>query len=94
MALSSLFTVSDADNDTITAYQVWDATADPSSGHFVINGVAQPERAVNNLLPSQIAQTRFLVGTIDDNIQIRAFDGYSWSAADSAHWSPFHITAT
>jgi hypothetical protein len=31
-ALSSLFSVSDADNDTITRYQLWDGTADPLSG--------------------------------------------------------------
>jgi hypothetical protein len=94
VTLASLFSVSDVDGDAITAYQLWDATADPNSGHFVINGTPQAERAVINLTPSQLAQTSFLVGTVDDNIQIRAFDGFAWSAADSAQWSPFHITAT
>src|SRR5207244_12862473 len=41
IAASSLFTVSDADNDTITHYQFWDSTADPASGHWVDRGVAQ-----------------------------------------------------
>src|SRR5262249_32937665 len=37
----ALFTVSDADNDVPTKYQFWDSTADPASGHFVVNGAAQ-----------------------------------------------------
>jgi hypothetical protein len=94
LALSSLFSVSDADGDAITRYQLWDSTSDPLSGHFVVNGVAQPERAVIDLTPSQIAQTSLLVGTLGDNLQIRAFDGFTWSAPDSASWAPFHVTAT
>jgi hypothetical protein len=94
LALSSLFSVSDPDGDTITKYQLWDSTADPSSGHFVVNGTPQPERAVIDITAAQLAQTTFLVGTAGDNLQIRAFDGYSWSAADNASWAPFHITAT
>src|SRR5207253_3112525 len=62
-ALSSLFSVSDADGDTITRYQLWDGTADPLSGHFVINGVAQPERAVIDITAAQVAQTSFVAGT-------------------------------
>ena len=57
VALSSLFSVSVAESDTITAYQIWDATADPLSGHFLVNGVAQPERAVIDLTPSQLGLT-------------------------------------
>ena len=41
-SLSSLFSVSDADGDTITKYELWDSTSDATSGHFVVNGVAQP----------------------------------------------------
>ena len=39
--MSSLFTASDPDGDTITQYRFWDGTADPNSGHVVVNGVAQ-----------------------------------------------------
>ena len=44
-----------------------------------------------DITPAQLAQTSFLAGTVGDSLQIRAFDGYTWSAADSAAWAPFHI---
>jgi hypothetical protein len=34
-AVSSLFSVSDADGDAMTRYQFWDSTGDPTSGYFV-----------------------------------------------------------
>jgi len=49
--LSSLVSVSDADNDTITKYQLWDGSRDPNSGHWVVNGVAQAAGTVT--LPSR-----------------------------------------
>jgi hypothetical protein len=91
---ANLFSVSDADGDAITEYQLWDGTADPSSGHFVVNGVAQAARTVIDIPASQLGQVSFLVGTITDTLQVRAFDGRSWSAADSAQWSPFHVAAS
>src|SRR5262249_6051021 len=36
---ATLFSVTDADNDVPTKYQLWDSTADASSGHFVVNGI-------------------------------------------------------
>jgi Ca2+-binding RTX toxin-like protein len=94
LAASSLFTVSDADNDTITRYQLWDDTADASSGHFVVNGVAQAAHSVIDITASQLSQTSFITGTTGDSLQIRAFDGTNWSAADSAAWSPFLVTVS
>ena len=41
VAVTSLFSVSDADGDTITKYQFCDSSSDPQSGHFVVGGVAQ-----------------------------------------------------
>jgi hypothetical protein len=94
LPLSSLFTVSDADGDTITRYQIYDNTGDPNSGHFVVNGVAQAAGQVIDLTPDQVAQTSFVTGTVGDTLQIRAFDGMQWSAADNANWAPFTITVT
>jgi hypothetical protein len=91
LSLASLISVSDADGDSMTRYQLYDGTSDPNSGHFVVNGVAQSARIVIDLTAAQAAQTSFLTGTADDDIQIRAFDGHAWSAADTANWSPFHI---
>jgi hypothetical protein len=91
-ALSSLFSVTDADGDPITQYQLWDATRDSASGHFVVNGVAQPANSVVTIGAADLAHTSFVTGTVGDNLQIRAFDGITWSAADNASWAPFTIT--
>ena len=92
VALSSLFSVSDADGNAITQYQLWDSTRDPTSGHFVVNGAAQAAGTVITISAAQLAQTSFVTGTIGDALQIRAFDGFNWSAADNAAWSPFTIS--
>jgi hemolysin type calcium-binding protein len=92
VAVSSLFTVSDPDSDTITRYQLWDSTNDPNSGYFVVNGVVQPAWTVIDITAAQLAQTSFIAGTVGDGIQIRAFDGAAWSAADNVRWAPFTVT--
>jgi hypothetical protein len=92
LAASSLFSVNDADGDAITEYQFWDATSDPSSGHFVVNGVAQAPRTVIDISAAQLAQVSFATGSIGDALQIRAYDGTAWSAPDSAQWAPFTVT--
>jgi autotransporter-associated beta strand protein len=92
LALSSLFTVSDADGDAITKYQLWDAISDPASGNFVVNEVVQAPRTVVEITAAQLAQTSFVTGTSSDNLQIRAFDGTAWSPDDSTgHWAPFTV---
>ena len=93
VSLGSLFSVSDPDNDTITRIQLYDNTSDPNSGHFVVNGVVQPARTVIDLTLNQAAQTIFVGGTVNDVLQIRAFDGFSWSAGDSSDWAPFTVFA-
>jgi len=96
-ALSSLITVNDADGDSITAYQLWDSTAGGGSGHFEIAGVAQAERAVIDITAAQLAQTTFVTGNLasgGDTLQIRAFDGFAWSAPDNGAWAPFHINVS
>ncbi len=88
---SNLFTVSDADNDTITQYQLWDGTNDPNSGHWVVNGVAKPAQTVIDITASQLSQVSFVAGTVSDRLQVRAFDGMAWSVPESGQWAPFHI---
>ncbi len=92
LALSSLFTVTDPDGDTITRYQLKDTSTDAASGHFVVNGVAQAAGTVIEITAAQLAQTSFVTGTAADNLQVRAFDGTTWSAADNAQWSPFTVS--
>jgi hypothetical protein len=91
LAASSLFTVSDPNGFAITEYQFWDSTRDPASGHFYINGVQQAAGTVIDLPASQIGQVDFVTGTVGNALQVRAFDGTSWSAGDTAAWAPFTI---
>ncbi len=92
LALSSLFSVNDADGDPMMKYQLWDSTSDPDSGHFTVNGVAQPAATIIDITAAQLSQTSFVTGTVGASLQIRAFDGYEWSAPYNAAWSPFTVT--
>ena len=94
LPLSNLITVTDPDGDTMTKYQLWDSTSDPNSGHWVVNGQAQAASTIINVTAAQLAQTSFLTGTVGDSLQIRAFDGLTWTAADNASWAPFHINVS
>ena len=85
-AASSLFSVSDADGDAITAYRFRDATAGNSSGHFVVNGVTQGANQTINMSAAQLSQTTFQTGTTADNLWVQAFDGQAWSA-----WTQFQL---
>ena len=91
IAASSLFSVSDSDGDPVTSYDLWDSTRDPNSGHFVVNGVAQSAATVIHVTAAQLAQTSFVTGLVSDSLQIRASDGFAWSASDNAAWSPFNV---
>ena len=85
---SSLFSVSDADGDAITTYQFWDSTADPASGHWVVNGVAQGAGMAIDVTAAQLAQTTFQSGSGTDDLWVRASDGTDWGA-----WKEFHVTS-
>ena len=86
LAASSLFQVSDADGDAIANYRLWDSTADGTSGHFVINGVAQGANQHINVSATQLAQTTFQTGTTADDLWVQAFDGTVWS-----DWKEFDL---
>jgi hypothetical protein len=87
-AASSLLSVSDADGDAMTRYQFWDATADPASGHFVVNGAAQGVNQIIDVSAAQFSQTMFQSGSGPDDLWVRAFDGMQWSA-----WKELHVNA-
>jgi hypothetical protein len=86
VAMSSLFTASDPDGDAITQYRFWDGTADPNSGHVVVNGVAQGKDTYIPITASQLAQTTFQAGTVSDQMWVQANDGSQWGA-----WTIFNI---
>ena len=87
LAASSLFSVSDADGDAMTRYTFWDSTADATSGHFVVNGVAQGTKQTIMVSAAQLAQTTFQTGTTADDLWVQAYDGAAWSG-----WKEFHLT--
>src|SRR5205814_2247762 len=88
MAAGTLFSVSDSDNDPITAYQLWDATTDAASGHWVVGGIAQDASTVIDVTAAQLASTRFQSGSGSDDLWVRASDGFLWS-----DWKEFHVNA-
>jgi VCBS repeat-containing protein len=89
MAAAALFTVSDPFGDPMTAYQFYDNTSDPASGHFVLNGVAQGAIQTISVTAAQLSQVSFQSGSGTDDLYVRATDdGTQWSA-----WTGFHVTA-
>ena len=83
ISASSLFSVTDADNDVLT-YFLYDGTA--GGGHFVVNGTAVADQTVVALSAAQLAQTTFQTGTMMDDLWARVNDGTEWSP-----WKEFHI---
>ncbi|CAN7322707.1 matrixin family metalloprotease [Bradyrhizobium sp. LjRoot220] len=86
VAVTSLFSVSDADSDTISKYQFWDSSNDPLSGHFVVGGVAQGVGQGIDLTAAQLSSTTFQTGSASDDLWVRVYDGTEWSA-----WKGFHV---
>jgi hypothetical protein len=80
LPVSSLFSGSDADGDTLT-YYLYDGTAAASSGHFVVNGTIVPAQTIYQVSAAQLAQTTFVAGAngTSDDIYVEAFDGQAYS---------------
>jgi hypothetical protein len=89
-AASSLFSVTDADGDTITEYQFYDGPV--ATGHFTVNGVVQGINQIVDVSAAQLAQTTFVAGPGTDDVYVRAFDGKNWSV-ENGNWTMFHVTA-
>src|SRR2546423_14579569 len=87
-AASSLFSVTDAENDSITKYQFYDSTADAASGYWIVNGLAQGANQYIDVTAALFAQTSFQSGSGSDDLWVRANDGTAWSA-----WKEFHVNA-
>ncbi|MET4036872.1 MULTISPECIES: M10 family metallopeptidase C-terminal domain-containing protein [unclassified Bradyrhizobium] len=92
LSLSSLFSVTDADNDTLT-YFLYEGTTGPNSGHFTINGVAVANQTVVALGIDQLAQATFVTGAqgITDDLNVMAYDGQSYSGNTS--FTKFQVSA-
>ncbi len=82
---SSLFSVTDADADSIAQYEFWDSTA--GNGHFTVGGVEQGVNVAIGVAASQLADTDFVAAasTGSDSVWVRAHDGMAWS--DWKNWA-------
>jgi hypothetical protein len=89
IAASSLFSISDADNDPLT-YFLYDGTA--GGGHFAVNGAAVAAQTVVALSASQLAQTTFVAGPAGttDALSVAAFDGQAYS--NNTTFSQFQVS--
>jgi hypothetical protein len=44
---------------------------------------------VIGIIAAQLAQASLAAGRVNNGIQIRAFDGFAWSATDNVRWRCF-----
>ncbi|WP_420971556.1 AIDA repeat-containing protein [Bradyrhizobium sp. B120] len=89
VAVSTLFSTTDAENDPITQYAFWDTGG---NGHFVVNGVAQATNAEIDVAAANLSQVSYVFGpggSTPDTLWVKANDGSMWSA-----WQSFTATAT
>ena len=63
IAVSSLFSVHDAEGDAITAYQFWDFIGNPIGGHWVVGGAAQPAGQAIDVTSLQFSSATFQSGS-------------------------------
>jgi hypothetical protein len=85
LAASSLFTTTDPNNEPLT-YAFYDNTPDATSGHFVVNGVAQAANQVIYLTAAQLAQTTFVAGTTtSDDLFVNVAEGSQWAGSKEFH---------
>jgi hypothetical protein len=76
---STLFSVTDADNDTITQYQFYDGGA--GGGQFRVNGVGQASGASITVNAANLASTTYAAGATQgsETLWVRVNDGIAWS---------------
>ena len=85
ISASSLFQASDADGDGLT-YFFYDNSADPTSGHFTVNGVVQAAGTTFAVSAAQLAQTTFTVGTAGtEDLFVNVWDGLAFSGPQEFH---------
>ena len=88
LQVSSLFSATDADGDTLN-YFFQDGTAAANSGHFVLNGAAIAQGAAFHVTgAAQLAQLTFVAGSIDDSLAVQVGDdngGLTPGAAFQVH---------
>ena len=90
LAVSSLFTGHDPENEVLT-YYVYDKTPAANSGHFELDGSALQAGTVYTLSAEQYAQTTFFAGVkgVTDDVLVMTYDGHNYS--NNTNWNEFHV---
>jgi hypothetical protein len=80
VAVSTLFSTSDADGDAITRYRFWDNGT--GGGEFRVNGVAKTPKMEFEVDAAALADTVYAAGAVTgtEGIAISVYDGAAWSA--------------
>ena len=83
---SSLFAANDADGDNLL-YFFYDNSADPTSGHFTVNGVVQAAGTTFAVSAAQLALTTFTAGAFgsSDDLFVNVWDGELFSGPKEFH---------
>src|SRR6185369_14239638 len=82
---STLFSANDADGDNLL-YFFYDNSAEPTSGHFEINGVVQAAGTTFAVNAAQLAQMTFTAGSrLSDDLFVNAYDGNAFSGPQEFH---------
>jgi hypothetical protein len=90
LPVSSLFSATDVDGDTLS-YYIYDATTAANSGHFVVNGTVVPAGNPYAVTAAQLAQTTFVAGAAgtSDDLYAIAYDGQQYSG--NGKLTEFHV---
>ena len=85
VAASSLFSAVDLDGNSIATY----AFMDTGPGHFVLNGVVEPNNQEIDVTAAQLSQLTYqsIPGSAPDTLEVRVNDGTLWS-----NWTSFTVT--
>ncbi len=83
VAASTLFSVTDADGDSVTLYRLWDGGT--IGGRLEVNGAPQAAKSNIDLTPSQFAQTNYVGGATpgSETVWAQVYDGFAWSGWQS-----------
>ena len=85
VAATSLFSSIDPDGNAITTY----AFEDTGSGHFILNGVVEPNNQEIDVTAAQLSHLTYqgVAGSTTDTVEVRVNDGTLWS-----NWTSFTVT--
>jgi hypothetical protein len=85
--VSSLMSITDADGDAITQYQFFEYTN--GGGYLAVDGVQQSANNVVSVDAADLSTVTFVGANFNftDTMNVRAFDGVSWSAWTSTSLS-------